>query len=260
MVRAIKPFRVAREAPRGERRSEDKVRRFEYIEGNQAKFWEVSRRGATLTFASGRIGGPAKTRTKQLADFMAAEQEFDRLIRDKLRRGYVEVREATEVETALPDRHLRLVPLDGSDPLELRPGAMRYLIWRMIEVGVMNRQSEPPDLDRWAQRASRRLRLEEVPEPGQPGYEDYRAQFLELSEGDRSSETGQFGVVGAYKWLVGSHWIVTGKEAGWLADAARNRSPRRHKVGANQEQWLEEWQRFHDRTAGVGYRVDSLGA
>lgn len=228
------------------------MRRFEYIQGNQAKFWEVSRRGATLTMASGRIGGTPKTRTKQLMDAMAAEQEFDRLIRDKLRRGYVEVQEASEPEGPMPDRALILRPVDGSAPLELKPAATRYLIWRMVEVEAMDKQAEPPDLERWAHRASRRLRLEEVPEPGDPHHDEFRALYLELSEGDRARETGQHQVVGSYKFTVGEDWIVTGREAGWLADAARNRPPRRHKLTANQEQWLQEWIDFHDQASGTG--------
>jgi predicted DNA-binding WGR domain protein len=233
-------------------RREGEVRRFEYIHGNQAKFWEVSRHNATLTMASGRIGGGSKTRTKQLSDYMAAEQEFDRLIRDKLRRGYVEVQQATEPEEPMPDRALRLRPLDGSAPLELRSSATRYLVWRMIEVSAMDKQVQPPDLERWAYRASRRLRLEEVPSSSHPQRTEFYRLFLELSEADRAQETGQHQVVGSYKFATGEDWIVTGREAAWLADAARNRPPRRHKLTANQEQWLQDWIEFNERVAGTG--------
>jgi predicted DNA-binding WGR domain protein len=234
------------------------VRRFEFIQGNQAKFWEVTRRGASLTVSSGRIGGSAKTRTKQLADYMAAEQEFDRLIRDKLRRGYVEVHAPSEPDMSMPDRTLRLRPIDGSAPLDLRPAGTRYVVWRMIEVGAMDKQIEPPDLARWAQRASRRLRLEEVPDEGSPAFNEYWGLFLDLSEPDRASETGQHGVVGSYKFTYGSHWVVTGKEAGWLGEAAQNRTPRRHKVTTNQQQWLDEWIEFHARVAPTGgYTVEA---
>ena len=234
------------------------MRRFEFIEGNQAKFWEVTRRGSSVTVASGRIGGAAKTRTKQLTDYMAAEQEFDRLIRDKLRRGYVEVVVASEPEEALPDRMLRLRPIDGTEPFDLRAAATRYLVWRMIEVGAMDRQTEPPDLARWAQRASRRLRLDEVPDEDSPAFHDYWTLFLDLSAADRSTETGQHGVVGAYKFTYGSHWVVTGKEAVWLGDAGQNRTPRRHKVTTNQQQWLDEWIAFHARVAPTGgYTVEA---
>lgn len=233
------------------------MRRFEYIQANQAKFWEVSRRGATLTVKSGRIGGPPKMREKQLQDFMAAEQEFDRLIRDKLRRGYVEVHAATETNDPIPDRVVLLRPLDGSAPLELRDHATKYIAWRMIEVGVMDKQAKAPDLERWSHRAARRLRLEEVPAPGTEPYEEFRGIFLELSQADRGAETGQYGVVGAYKLLSGTEWIVTPKEAAWLGDATRNRTPRRHKMSASQERWLGEWQAFHDRLGGrAGYVVE----
>lgn len=226
------------------------MRRFEFVQGNQAKFWEISRRGATLTVGSGRIGGAAKVRNKALADYMAAEQEFDRLIRDKLRRGYVEVHAASEPESATPDRTVRL--LCKSRELLLKPAATRYLTWRMVEVGAMDKRIPPPDLDRWSHRASRRLRLEDVPPPDHPQHAEYRAVFLDLSAADRASETGQHGVVGAYKVLNGSDWTITAKEAAILADASRNRTPRRHKVTTNQEQWLADWIDFLDFAAKHG--------
>ncbi|MEQ1507346.1 MAG: WGR domain-containing protein [Myxococcota bacterium] len=235
------------------------MRRFEFIQGNQAKFWEVTRRGATLTVASGRIGGPAKTRTKQLADYMVAEQEFDRLIRDKLRRGYVEVHVASEPEQQTASRPLRLVPVDGSAPLDLPAAATRYIIWRMVEVGAMDRQAESPDLERWIHRAARRMRLEEPPDPDDGIFDEFWNVFLELSRGDRSAETGQSGVVGGYKFTDPSEWIVTGKESVWLAEAAENRTPRRHKMTDHQERWVQEWITFHHRVADTGgYTVDAL--
>lgn len=228
------------------------MRRFEYIQGNQAKFWEVSRKGAVLTISSGKIGGSPKTRTKELQDFMAAEQEFDRLIRDKLRRGYNEVEEPTEPEPPMPDRWLRLEATDGDAALEMNAGATRYVVWRMVEIGVMNKQVDPPDLERWAYRASRRLRLEELPSEDDESWEDFRQMFLDLSESDRAAETGEFGVVGAYKLASGSGWIVTAKEASQLAEASRNRSPKRHKITTNQQKWLDEWIEFNEAAAGQG--------
>ncbi len=233
------------------------MRRFELIQGNQAKFWEVARRGATLTVSSGKIGGTPQTRTKQLLDYMAAEQEFDRLIRDKLRRGYVEVHDATVPAPPPTDRAIRLRVLHGDLSLELRPPAVRYLVWRMVEVGVLDKQIPAPDLERWSHRASRRLMLEEVPSPADATYGDYRAMMLELSAHDREAESGQHAVVGAYKLTEGADWIVTPRESGWLADAARNRVPRRHKITAHQEQWLAEWITFNEQAAQQGgYRVE----
>ncbi len=234
------------------------MRRFEFIQGNQAKFWEVSRKGAILTISSGKIGGGSKTRTKQLGDFMAAEQEFDRLIRDKLRRGYNEVAEASEPPRPPPERHLKLIARESGEELELRPAGAKYILWRMVEISVMDKQSDPPDLERWNHRASRRMRLEEVPAEGSSGYAAFREMFLDLSEGDRAAESGDHGVVGAYKLAHGSEWIVTAREADILGQASRNRTPKRHKISANQQRWLQEWISFNDQAATQGGYVVHL--
>lgn len=235
------------------------MRRFEYIQGNQAKFWEVSRRGASLTVASGRIGGTAKSRTKQLGDYMAAEQEFDRLIRDKLRRGYVEVEEASEPESPPPERHLQLRTMDGKHELELKAPATRYLLWRMVEVGIMDKQMPPPDLQRWLHRASRRLRLTEVPDDDHPQQEAFWGMYMELSEEDRRTESTKHGIVGAYKLSIGTDWIVTDKECSWLADGAKSQTPRRHKITASQETWLADWVSFNEKgVKSGGYIVECV--
>ncbi len=235
------------------------MRRFEYIRGNQAKFWEVVRKGAVITTASGKIGKSPKKKTKQLADYMAAEQEFDRLIRDHLRRGYIEVEEATEAETPMPDRHLILRTREGGEEFEMVPAATRYIVWRMVEVEVMDKLIPPPDLQRWAYRASRRLRLEEIPDPEHEKFEAFVDMFMELSEPDRAKENGDGTVVAAYKLADGSEWIVTAKEAGVLAEASGARKPKRHKISSNQQTYLDEWTAFNRKAASQGgYLVELI--
>jgi len=228
------------------------VRRFEYIRGNQAKFWEVVRKGAVITTASGKIGKTPKKKTKQHADYMAAEQEFDRLIRDHLRRGYVEVEEPTPAEPELPDRHLILRTMEGGEELELVPAATRYILWRMVEVEVMDKQIPPPDLQRWAYRASRRLRLEEIPDPEHEQFEAFVDMFMELSEPDRAKPYGDGTVVPAYKLADGSEWIVSAKEAEVLAEASEARKPKRHKITTSQQRYLDEWTAFNRKAASQG--------
>lgn len=235
------------------------MRRFEYIHGNQAKFWQVERKGAVLTTASGKIGKSPKTRTKQLADYMAAEQEFDRLIRDHLRRGYVEVDEASQAEEPMADRTVVLRTNDDELELELGPRAVGYLVWRMVEVEVMDKQAEPPDLQRWAYRASRRLRLEEIPSEDHEQYDAFVDMFMELSEPDRAAETSDPMTVGAYKLADGSEWIVTARESSMLAEAAANRLPKRHKPSGTQQQWLDAFVEFNKAAADRGgYLVELI--
>jgi predicted DNA-binding WGR domain protein len=228
------------------------VRRFEYIRGNQAKFWEVVRKGAVITTASGKIGKSPKKKTKQHADYMAAEQEFDRLIRDHLRRGYLEVEQATDAEPELPERHLVLRTREGGEELEMVPAATRYVVWRMVEVEVMDKQVPPPDLQRWAYRASRRLRLEEIPDPEHEKFEAFVDMFMDLSEPDRAMEHGDGTVIPAYKLVDGSEWIVTAREAAVLAEASTSRKPKRHKVSTNQQTYLDEWAAFNRLAASQG--------
>ena len=67
------------------------ARRFEFTEGNSAKFWEVLVRGAEVTVRYGRIGSQGQTQAKSFADATAAQKHADKLIGEKLAKGYVAV-------------------------------------------------------------------------------------------------------------------------------------------------------------------------
>ena len=124
----------------------------------------------------------------------------------------------------------------------------------------MDKQIEPPDLDRWAQRASRRVRLEEVPDEdrarGSPSTGPCSWMLSEpaIASG-RPASTGSSA-------RTSSRSAPTGRDRrgrpAWLGDAARNRPPRRHKVAIEPAAWLDEWLRFHDRTATTGYLVEAI--
>lgn len=236
------------------------LRRFEYIQGNQAKYWEVDRRGSTIWTWAGKIGGTATPKTKSFEDYMAAEREFDRLIRDKLRRGFEEVEQASDPEEPMPDRELGLHAIEREDlQLHLKPAATRYLVWYLVEVGVMDKQEQPPDLQRWLYRATRRMRMEEIPDDDDPRADEFWDLYMELSEPDRRQESTHHGVVGAYKLAAATDWIVTPKEAATLAEATMSRAPRRHKPSGTQGQWLEEWIEFNQAaSAAGGYLVDCI--
>jgi predicted DNA-binding WGR domain protein len=67
------------------------MRRFEFTDGTSNKFWEIEVGGAAFTVHYGRIGASGKTQTKEFADESTAGAEADKLIREKLGKGYVEV-------------------------------------------------------------------------------------------------------------------------------------------------------------------------
>ena len=64
-------------------------RRFEFVGGSSAKFWEVSISGSEVTVCYGRLGTSGQTQTKDLGDAAAANKHAEGLIRQKLAKGYV---------------------------------------------------------------------------------------------------------------------------------------------------------------------------
>jgi DNA ligase-1 len=67
------------------------TRRFEFIEGSAAKFWEIAVNDADVTVRFGRIGTNGQTQTKTLPTADKARQHADKLIAEKTGKGYVEV-------------------------------------------------------------------------------------------------------------------------------------------------------------------------
>jgi predicted DNA-binding WGR domain protein len=66
------------------------MRRFEYVGGTSEKFWEVEREGTEVTVRFGRLGTNGQTQTKDLGTEAAATAHLERLVADKVKKGYVE--------------------------------------------------------------------------------------------------------------------------------------------------------------------------
>lgn len=69
-------------------------RRFEYVAGNSAKFYEVSVAGKRVTVRYGRLGTDGQTQTKDFATGAEAQKHADKLIGQKTKKGYQEVAHA----------------------------------------------------------------------------------------------------------------------------------------------------------------------
>ncbi|MBZ5794642.1 DUF4132 domain-containing protein [Burkholderia contaminans] len=67
------------------------MRRFELIEGNSSKFWEVEQDGSGLNIRWGRIGTAGQSQTKSFADEAKARAALDKLVKEKTGKGYAEV-------------------------------------------------------------------------------------------------------------------------------------------------------------------------
>jgi DNA ligase-1 len=66
-------------------------RRFEFVEGNSSKFWEIGIDGCDVTVCYGRIGTDGREQTKTFADPAAAQKHADKLIEEKTGKGYEEI-------------------------------------------------------------------------------------------------------------------------------------------------------------------------
>jgi predicted DNA-binding WGR domain protein len=65
-------------------------RRFEFVGGSSAKFWEVTDAQATVTVCFGKLDTTGQTQTRSFSDAWAAQQHDDELVEQKLGKGYSE--------------------------------------------------------------------------------------------------------------------------------------------------------------------------
>jgi predicted DNA-binding WGR domain protein len=65
------------------------TRRFEFVGGNSAKFWEVEQNGAQVIVRYGRLGAQGQSQIKTLADAEKAAKHAEKLIGEKIRKGCV---------------------------------------------------------------------------------------------------------------------------------------------------------------------------
>lgn len=66
-------------------------RRFVYVGGSSSKFWEVAVAGLNVSVRYGRIGTEGQGTTKVFPDQAALNRHTEKLIAQKLAKGYSEV-------------------------------------------------------------------------------------------------------------------------------------------------------------------------
>lgn len=74
------------------RRRKFGARRFEFVEGASQRFWEIRLQGKQQIIRFGRIGTEGQTTTRSFSDLPAARVSTSKLIREKIRKGYKEVK------------------------------------------------------------------------------------------------------------------------------------------------------------------------
>lgn len=66
------------------------MRSFTYTDDKSNKFWEIDLQGRQFSVRFGKIGAAGQTQVKEFADEAAARREHDKLVAEKLKKGYVE--------------------------------------------------------------------------------------------------------------------------------------------------------------------------
>jgi predicted DNA-binding WGR domain protein len=65
-------------------------RYFEFVEGTSSKFWEIQLDGSSFTTRYGKIGTPGQETLKEYDSADKAKKEYDKLVAEKTKKGYVE--------------------------------------------------------------------------------------------------------------------------------------------------------------------------
>ncbi|MEO6090285.1 MAG: DUF4132 domain-containing protein [Umezawaea sp.] len=108
------------------------MRRWELVADGSAKFWEIGRDGTGVTVRYGRLGSAGQTKVKDLGSEALAVAQVDKLVAEKVKKGYLEVGaeavvaegpvvpEASAAEVVRPDESVFVVP--PSWRMAVRPG------------------------------------------------------------------------------------------------------------------------------------------
>jgi predicted DNA-binding WGR domain protein len=86
------------------------VPRYELVEGNSSKFWEIERDGCNNLVTFGRIGTSGQTQTKEFASEAAAQAAYEKLVREKEGKGYALTTSVTPTKTAVLAAAIAAVP------------------------------------------------------------------------------------------------------------------------------------------------------
>src|SRR5215831_13815486 len=96
----------------------------EFEEGTSSKFWRARVEGKTLYVNYGKIGSNGQTQVKDLSDPAAARAEYDKLVLEKRKKGYVDAASAghgDESDDEPTDENDELDEADDDEDEDERP-------------------------------------------------------------------------------------------------------------------------------------------
>jgi uncharacterized protein (TIGR02996 family) len=196
-------------------------RTFEYTDDSSHKFWHIELVGARTVVSFGRVGTKGQTKAKDFPDAAAAQREFDKLIAEKLAKGYRETTAAPAPASPLREA-LEAALVENPDDLASHAAYADHLQdlgdprGEFIQVQLALEDEKLPPAQRKKLRA-RETNLLGEHEPTWLGPLAAALKLRRLEAGARGTEPAfQF----AHGWLDSLHFDVLGAfGAVALADA-----------------------------------------
>ena len=117
--------------------------RYEFSEGSSNKFWEIELSGSSFTTTHRKIGAPGATTLKEWPDAATAKTEYDKIVAQKVNKGYALVSGKPEAASAAPAKK-KANKVDDAPATEAHAsGAFDAALAKQID-------ADPNDAGAWA--------------------------------------------------------------------------------------------------------------
>jgi uncharacterized protein (TIGR02996 family) len=103
------------------------MRTFIFNDGKSNKFWNIDLQGARFTVTFGKVGTKGQTQKKDFPDAAKAKQAHDKLVAEKLGKGYVETTAGQQQGLAPLQRSLEEALVENPDDLAAHSAYADYL-------------------------------------------------------------------------------------------------------------------------------------
>ncbi|MBW3599268.1 MAG: STM4015 family protein [Planctomycetes bacterium] len=103
-------------------------REFEYADGKSFKFWKIDLQGNDVVTQYGRIGSEGQKTKKSFDSLEKAQKEYDKLVAEKLRKGYLE-KTAAAAEPAKADAQKAAATGKGTKAAEAAGGELPPMLF-----------------------------------------------------------------------------------------------------------------------------------
>jgi uncharacterized protein (TIGR02996 family) len=103
------------------------VRTFTYSDAKSHKFWNIELEGKSFTVTYGRIGTKGQTQTKKFPNADKAQTEHDKLVKQKLAKGYVETTPTARTQATPLAETLEAALVENPDDLAAHAAYADYL-------------------------------------------------------------------------------------------------------------------------------------